>query len=74
MASFCDDHNLPFIQGYYINLDSRKDEIQTIQELKTHEQIIASLKRKANLEMIVIQLSYNLPTKAYSALKNRLTA
>jgi hypothetical protein len=72
MASFCDTHDMPFVQGYYINLDSPKDDYSRTQELKIHEQIIASLKTRANLEIIVIQISCNLNTKTYASMKQRL--
>jgi hypothetical protein len=72
MATFCETKDLPFIQGYYINLDSKEDAIKSIQELKIHEQIISSLKNRANLETIVIQMPYHLPTTAYAAMKHRL--
>jgi hypothetical protein len=55
-----------------MNLDSQKDVIKSIQELKIHEQIISSLKNKANLKILVIQMLYNLPTKGYAAMKLRL--
>jgi hypothetical protein len=73
MASCCDTDELPFVQGYYIHLDSHNDDYTTTQELKIHEQIISSLRTKANLEIIVIQISYHLLTKAYTAMKHRLT-
>jgi hypothetical protein len=72
LSTFCDTHDLPFVQGYYIHLDSQKDELKSIPELKIHEQIISSLKNKANLEMVVFQISHHLPTKAYAAMKHRL--
>ena len=72
MASFCENQEMPYIQGYYIHLDSKKDEITSIQELKIHEQIISNLKHKGNLEMIVIQMSYQVPTAAYASMKRRL--
>jgi hypothetical protein len=72
MASFCDTNELPFVQGCYIHLDTHKDDYTTTQELKIHEQVISSLKTKANLEIIVIQISCHLLTKAYTAMKHRL--
>jgi hypothetical protein len=72
MASFCDTHELPFIQGYFIHLDSCEDPLKIIYNLKIQEKIISSLKTKANLEMIVMQIPGNIPTTAYNDLKKRL--
>jgi hypothetical protein len=69
MATFCNSQDVPFIQGYFIHIDSNKNESNRIQELKFCVKIIASMHCKANLEIIIIQLSGHIPATIYSAIK-----
>jgi hypothetical protein len=66
--------DLPLIQGYYIHMDSNKSESNRVQQLKIRERILASLRRKSNLEILIIQLSGHVPSPTYTATKRRLTS
>jgi hypothetical protein len=57
MATFCADTKLPSIQGYYAHCDNSVSDQQCSSDIKTHEQIIQSLKDRAGLEMIIIELA-----------------
>ena len=72
MVSYCESNELPYIQGYYIHIDTAKEDHQRTQEIRSHETIISKLKTKANLEIIVLQMSYPIGTASYKAMKSRL--
>jgi hypothetical protein len=72
MATFCSNKPLPSIQGYYANCKEPCDDQRGIRSLKTHQQIISSLKQRANLKIIVIKISWRIPSNQYSSLKTRL--
>jgi hypothetical protein len=74
MAESCDSQDLSLIQGYYIHIDSNKSKSIRAQELKIHEKSIASLRRKSNLEAIIIQLTDRVPFPTYTVTKWRLTS
>jgi hypothetical protein len=72
MATSCSNELLPFIQGYYVHCHESTNDQQCIQNIKAqHECIIYSLKTSVRLKIIVIKLSWHVPSSQYAALKTK---
>jgi hypothetical protein len=65
MAQSCSNKAMPTIQLYCANCGEPCNNQTGIQSIKTHQQIILSLKQRANLEIIVIKMSWCIPSSQY---------